>query len=174
MSQGIQKESADISQDFEQLMKKNDQSDQSGTELSPSLSSSSVESEDRDQKMMQQQAMQQQMMQQQMMQQQMMQQQMLQQQKQQQMKAKPQENIKKSEPSPVKQENFTTEKSSSKSLTILGVLFALFYVFSSNQVENVVNMVPYVSTLSFGNQINLVIRAVLFVVVFFVLERYVL
>ena len=57
-----------------------------------------------------------------------------------------------------------------KSLSLLGVLFALFFVFASSQLETVVKGVPYLS----NPQLNVVARGLLFVVVYFILDKFVL
>ena len=72
--------------------------------------------------------------------------------------------------SPVRKEEFSNISSIGKTLTLLGVLFALFYVFSSSQLENVVKNVPYLS----NQQLNLLVRGLLFVVVYFILDKFVL
>jgi hypothetical protein len=66
----------------------------------------------------------------------------------------------------VKKEGFMN-KFNVKSLSLLGVLFALFYVFSSSQLEGVVTKIPYLS----NQQLNLAVRGLLFVVVYFVLDK---
>ena len=104
------------------------------------------------QRMMQQQAMQQQAMQQQAMQQQAMQQ------------PSSDKNT-----AAVKQEGFMNIFNI-KSLSLLGVLFALFFVFASSQLETVVKGVPYLS----NPQLNVVARGLLFVVVYFILDKFVL
>ena len=109
------------------------------------------------QRMMQQQAMQQQAMQQQAMQQQTMQQQAMQQ-------PSSDKNT-----AAVKQEGFMNIFSI-KSLSLLGVLFALFFVFASSQLETVVKGVPYLS----NPQLNVVARGLLFVIVYFILDKFVL
>jgi cation transport ATPase len=113
--------------------------------------------------MNEQKLLQQRMMQQQAMQQQAMQQQAMQQQKQQQQPSSEKNTV------PVKQEGFMN-KFSVKSLSLLGVLFALFYVFSSSQLESVVTKIPYLS----NQLLNLAVRGLLFVVVYFVLDKFVL
>ena len=106
------------------------------------------------------------MLQQRMMQQQAMQQQAMQQQAQQQAAMRQQSEETKS---PAKQEGFMN-KFNVKSLSLLGVLVALFYVFSSSQLENVIKNVPYLS----NQQLNLLVRGLLFVVVYFILDKFVL
>jgi len=110
------------------------------------------------QRMMQQQAMQQQAMQQQAMQQQAMQQQAMQQQ------PSSDKNT-----AAVKQEGFMNIFNT-KSLSLLAVLFALFFVFSSSQLEGLVKGVPYLS----NQQLNVAARGLLFVVVYFILDKFVL
>ena len=173
----------EISQDFEELMKSkntnnkdadnSDQSDKSdASDGSLSIGSPQKEDNQRDNQR------QQQMMQQQMMQQQMMQQQMMHQQMNQQRNVIPQESKqdsdKKSSPAPVKREEFTNTNSISKTLTLLGVLFALFFVFASPQVSDALGNISYLSNLPFATHINLLIRALLFVIIYGLLERFVL
>jgi hypothetical protein len=114
-----------------------------------------------EQKLLQQRMMQQQAMQQQAMQQQAMQQQAMQQPNQQGSSDK--------NTGSVKKEGFMN-KFNVKSLSLLGVLFALFYVFSSSQLEGVIKNVPYLS----NQQLNLAVRGLLFVVVYFILDKFVL
>jgi Fe2+ transport system protein B len=71
-------------------------------------------------------------------------------------------------------ENFSNEKSLNKVLTTLGILFALFFVFSSSQLEGALGGVSYINNLPFPGQINLVIRALLFIIVYFLLDYFVL
>jgi cation transport ATPase len=162
-------EENDISQDFEKLVGKKSQSSESEQEINTDEMNQQVAR----QKMLQQQ--QQQMMQQKMMQQQMMQQQMLQQQMMQQAQQNKQEQ-KEVEVKVINEtkENFTTEKPLLKVLSLLGVLFALFFVFASKQVEGAVSSIPYLSNLTFQDQVNLVIRAILFITIFFIVNTYLL
>lgn len=118
--------------------------------------------------MNEQQMLQQRMMQQQAMQQQAMQQQAMQQQAMQQQPAMQQPSSDKNTVA-VKQEGFMNIFNI-KSLSLLGVLFALFFVFASSQLETVVKGVPYLS----NPQLNVVARGLLFVVVYFILDKFVL
>ena len=68
-----------------------------------------------------------------------------------------------------KQDGFMS-KFTSKSMSLLGVLCALFYVFSSSQLEGVVRNVPYLS----NQHLNLAARALLFVIVYFIIDKFVL
>jgi hypothetical protein len=189
MSRVIPKDDNEISQDFEELMKNqnnnkeqdnsdhSDHSDKSdGSDGSLSIGSPQKENNQRDNQR-QQQMMQQQMMQQQMNQQQMLQQQMNHQQMNQQRNILPQkskeDSNKNSSPVPVKEE-FTNNNSLNKTLTLLGVLFALFFVFASPQVGDALGSISYLSNLPFASHINLLIRALLFVVIYGLLERFVL
>jgi hypothetical protein len=182
MSRVIARDDNEISQDFEELMKNqntnnkvadnSDQSDKSDksdvSDASLSIGSPQKEDNQRDNQRHQQQMMQQQMMQQQMMQQQM----------NQQRNVVPQnskeDSDKRSSPAPVKNEEFTNNNSISKTLTLLGVLFALFFVFASPQVGDALGSISYLSNLPFASHINLLIRALLFVVIYGLLERFVL
>jgi len=84
------------------------------------------------------------------------------------------ENVKKIEEKSKVVENFSNERSLNKTLALLGVLFALFFVFSSAQLEGVLGGVSYISNLPFAPQVNLVIRGLLFVLVYFLLDYFVL
>jgi hypothetical protein len=148
MNQNMNQNNDEISQDFDNLVgNKGGAADSDNGQMN-------------EQKLLQQRMMQQQAMQQQAMQQQAMQQQAMQQQK--------QESSDKNTGT-VKQEGFMN-KFNVKSLSLLGVLFALFYVFSSSQLEGVVTKIPYLS----NQQLNLAVRGLLFVVVYFVLDKFVL
>jgi len=83
-------------------------------------------------------------------------------------------NVKKVEVNSKNIESFTNEKSLNKTLATLGVLFALFFVFSSSQLEGALGGVSYLNNLPFPGQINLVIRALLFIIVYFLLDYFVL
>jgi hypothetical protein len=169
MSRVISKDDNEISQDFEELMKNKNTRQTDGSDASIS-----VESNEKDNSadlMRQQQMRQQQMMQQQMMQQQMMQQQMNQPQMNQ-----PQNNeLRDSQKnSPVRKEEFSNISSIGKTLTLLGVLFGLFFVFASSQAEGGINVLPFFSKLPYPSQFNLLIRSLLFVIIYWVLEKFVL
>jgi hypothetical protein len=177
----------DISEDFENLVanKGNDQSDMSGTDASLS-----VNSPVKKQEMMPQQ-MQQQMMQQQMMQQQqMMKQQQMMQQQQQEIKNNP-PSIDKSEssvPSSSDQsssnkkastvakvrEEPRVEKSLFSGLTNFAVLFALFFIFSSSQVEGGLASISYLQNIPYTEYVNLLIRSLLFVIIYFIADKFIL
>jgi hypothetical protein len=177
----------DISEDFENLVanKRNDQSDMSGTDASLSVNSPVTKQD----AMSQQQQMQQQMMQQQMMQQQQMmkQQQMMQQQE---IKNNP-PSIDKSEssvPSSSDQsssnkkastvakvrEEPRVEKSLFSGLTNFAVLFALFFIFSSSQVEGGLASISYLQNIPYTEYVNLLIRSLLFVIIYFIADKFIL
>jgi hypothetical protein len=61
-----------------------------------------------------------------------------------------------------------------KVLSVLGVLLALFFILGSSQVSGLLNMIPYLESLPFSEYINLFIRSLLFVLIFFVLDTFVL
>ena len=61
-----------------------------------------------------------------------------------------------------------------KVLSGLGVLFALFFILGSSQVSGLLNMIPYLESIPFSEYINLFIRSLLFVLIFFVLDTFVL
>jgi hypothetical protein len=61
-----------------------------------------------------------------------------------------------------------------KVLSVLGVLFALFFILGSSQVSGLLNMIPYLESIPFSEYINLFIRSLLFVLIFFVLDTFVL
>jgi len=178
----------DISEDFDNLVanKGNDKSDMSGTDASLSVNSPVKKQEAMPQQMQQQ--MQQQMMQQQMMQQQMMQQQMMKQQ--QEMKNNP-PSIDKSEssvPSSSDQsssnkkastvakvrEEPRVEKSLFSGLTNFAVLFALFFIFSSSQVEGGLASISYLQNIPYTEYVNLLIRSLLFVIIYFIVDKFIL
>jgi hypothetical protein len=56
----------------------------------------------------------------------------------------------------------------------MGVLFALFFLFSSKQVESGLNAIPYLKDIPFIEQINLLSRGLLMVVIYVVLDKFVL
>ena len=165
MSRVIPRQSEnEISQDFEELMGhsnlKNDESNRS-----PSMSDNS---ETRDAQMMQHQEMmkQQQMMQQQMMQQQRMSQQQI-----------PPPQITVTSPQKKNVQTTTekfTNKSVTKSLTPLVVLLVLFYILSSKQVEELLNNVPKFNSLPFNEHLNILLRGLILVVVYYLLNRFIL
>ena len=84
------------------------------------------------------------------------------------------ENIKKVDEKSKVVENFSNTRSLNKTLSLLGVLFALFFVFSSSQLEGALGGISYISNLPFASQVNLVIRGLLFVFVYFLLDYFVL
>jgi hypothetical protein len=84
------------------------------------------------------------------------------------------ENIKKVEEKSKTVENFSNARSLNKTLSLLGVLFALFFVFSSSQLEGALGSISYIANLPFASQVNLVIRGLLFVLVYFLLDYFVL
>ena len=180
----------DISEDFENLVanKGNDQSDMSGSDASLSVNSP-VKKQEANPQQMQQQMMQQQMMQQQQMmkQQQMMQQQ---QQQQQEMKNNP-PSIDKSESSVSSssdqsssnkkastvakvREEPKVEKSLFSGLTNFAILFALFFIFASSQVEGGLGSISYLKNVPFTEYVNLLIRALLFVIIYFIVDKFIL
>jgi hypothetical protein len=177
--------SNDISEDFDNLVanKGNDKSDMSGTDASLSVNSPVKKQEAMPQQM------QQQMMQQQMMQQQMMQQQQMMKQ-QQEMKNNP-PSIDKSEssvPSSSDQsssnkkastvakvrEEPRVEKSLFSGLTNFSVLFALFFIFSSSQVEGGLASISYLQNIPYTEYVNLLIRSLLFVIIYFIVDKFIL
>jgi len=117
---------------------------------------------------------------QQMLQQRMLQQQMAQQQAQQQAQQRaPQVQIPPEAVSekPVAQEGFISglsvrvPKLSSKLLTTAGLLLALFYLFSSSQLSSVVSNIPRLSSVTSNEQVNLLLRGAVFVVVYLLVDR---
>ena len=84
------------------------------------------------------------------------------------------ENIKKGDEKSKVVENFSNTRSLNKTLSLLGVLFALFFVFSSSQLEGALGGISYINNLPFASQINLVIRGLLFVLVYFLLDYFLL
>ena len=74
----------------------------------------------------------------------------------------------------IKKENFGEQKSILKTVSKLAVVLALFFVFASPQSAGLLNYIPYLGSLPFTEYINLFIRALLFVIVYFVLETFVL
>jgi len=56
----------------------------------------------------------------------------------------------------------------------MGVLFALFFLFSSKQVESGLNAIPYLKDIPFMEQINLLSRGLLMVLIYVVLDKFVL
>jgi len=141
----------EISQDFDNLV-----GNKGGSGAADSDNGAMNEQKMLQQRMMQQQAMQQQAMQQQ-------------QAARQQAAARQPEPQSEEGKSPAKVEGFMN-KFNTKTLSLLGVLFALFYVFSSSQLENVVKNVPYLS----NQQFNLLARGLLFAVTYFILDKFVL
>jgi len=74
----------------------------------------------------------------------------------------------------VKKENVVEQKSILKTVSKLAVVLALFFVFASSQSAGLLNYIPYLDTLPFTEYINLFIRALLFVIIYFVLDTFVL
>ena len=120
---------------------------------------------------------------QQMLQQRMLQQQMAQQMAQQQAQAQqraPQVQIPPEAVSekPVVPEGFVSglsvPKLSSKLLTTAGLLLVLFYLFSSSQLSSVVSNIPRLSSVTSNDQVNLLLRGTVFVVVYLLIDRFLL
>lgn len=111
-----------------------------------------------------------------MMQQQMKQQQQLREQQQtiQQKAQPPAANVGNGQEVEIKKENVGEQKSILKTVSKLAVVLALFFVFASSQSAGLLNYIPYLDTLPFTEYINLFIRALLFVIVYFVLDTFVL
>ena len=73
-----------------------------------------------------------------------------------------------------KKESVTEQKSIVKIISKLGVILSLFFVLGSSQVEGLVNFIPYLSTIPFSEYINLFLRSLLFVIIYFLLDTFVL
>ena len=141
----------DISEDFEQLV--GNKGGQDASDGSPSINVQDMNQQQMRQQMMQQQHAQQQAQQQ-------------------------SESDKNNEPVrvsvvPETKENFSFSDPT-KILTAVCVLFALFFVFSSSQLTNGLNGVAFIRNLPFAEQSNLVIRGLLFVTIYMLLDRFVL
>lgn len=74
----------------------------------------------------------------------------------------------------IKKENVVEQKSLVKTASKLGVVLALFFILASSQSAGLLNYIPYLDTLPFIEYINLFIRALLFVILYFVLDTFVL
>ena len=149
----------DISEDFEQLV-----GNKGGQQGDASDASASINVQDMNQQQMRQQMMQQQQQQQQ-------------QQREHMAQAQQPPSDKNEEPVRVSVVNETKENFSNdptKILTAVCVLFALFFVFSSSQLTNGLNGIGFVKNLPFAEQSNLVIRGLLFVTIYVLLDRFVL
>ena len=149
----------DISEDFEQLV-----GNKGGQQGDASDASASMNVQDMNQQQMRQQMMQQQQQQQQ--------------QREHMAQAQQPQSDKNEEPVRVSVVNETKENFSfndpTKILTAVCVLFALFFVFSSSQLTNGLNGVAFIRNLPFTEQSNLVIRGLLFVTIYMLLDRFVL
>jgi cation transport ATPase len=162
MSRVIQKtDDNEISEDFEQLMgnKNND--------------SPKVENSSRDKNIMHQQMMEQQQQQQQ---QEMMEyQKMLQQQAQQQAQPSKEKEDKSQTLSANKEikESFININDLTKSLTSMFILLTLFYIFSSPQISDLLKNIPYLSNPLFGDHLNILIRGLFLVVIYYLLNKFV-
>jgi ATP-dependent Zn protease len=156
----------------------------SGTDASLSVNSP-VTKQDAMSQQMQQQMMQQQMMQQQ----QMMKQQQMMQQQQQEIKNNPpsidksessvpsssDQSSNKKESTVVKvREEPRVEKSLFSGLTNFAVLFALFFIFSSSQVEGGLASISYLQNVPYTEYVNLLIRSLLFVIIYFIADKFIL
>jgi hypothetical protein len=149
----------DISEDFEQLV-----GNKGGQQGDASDASASINVQDMNQQQMRQQMIQQQQQQQQ-------------QQREHMAQAQQPPSDKNEEPVRVSVVNETKENFSNdptKILTAVCVLFALFFVFSSSQLTNGLNGIGFVKSLPFAEQSNLVIRGLLFVTIYMLLDRFVL
>ena len=147
----------DISEDFEQLV-----GNKGGQQGDASDASASINVQDMNQQQMRQQ---------------MMQQQQQQQQREHMAQAQQQPSDKNEEPVRVSVVNETKENFSNdptKILTAVCVLFALFFVFSSSQLTDGLNGIGFIKNLPFAEQSNLVIRGLLFVTIYMLLDRFVL
>jgi uncharacterized membrane protein YcjF (UPF0283 family) len=148
----------DISEDFEQLV-----GNKGGQQGDASDASASINVQDMNQQQMRQQ---------------MMQQQQQQQQREHMAQAQQPQSDKNEEPVRVSVVNEIKENFSfsdpTKILTAVCVLFALFFVFSSSQLTNGLNGIGFVKNLPFAEQSNLVIRGLLFVTIYMLLDRFVL
>ena len=148
----------DISEDFEQLV-----GNKGGQQGDASDASASINVQDMNQQQMRQQMMQQQQQQQQ--------------QREHMAQAQQQPSDKNEEPVRVSVVNETKENFSNdptKILTAVCVLFALFFVFSSSQLTDGLNGIGFFKNLPFAEQSNLVIRGLLFVTIYMLLDRFVL
>ena len=147
----------DISEDFEQLV-----GNKGGQQGDASDASASINVQDMNQQQMRQQMMQQQQ----------------QQQREHMAQAQQPQSDKNEEPVRVSVVNEIKENFSfsdpTKILTAVCVLFALFFVFSSSQLTNGLNGVAFIRNLPFSEQLNLVIRGLLFVTIYMLLDRFVL
>ena len=146
----------DISEDFEQLV-----GNKGGQQGDASDASASINVQDMNQQQMRQQMMQQQQ----------------QQQREHMAQAQQQVSDKNEEPVHVSVVNETKENFSNdptKILTAVCVLFALFFAFASSQLTNGLNGVAFIKNLPFSEQSNLVIRGLLFVTIYMLLDRFVL
>ena len=148
----------DISEDFEELV-----GNKGGQQGDASDASASINVQDMNQQQMRQQMMQQQQQQQQ--------------QREHMVQAQQPPSDKNEEPVRVSVVNETKENFSNdptKILTAVCVLFALFFVFASSQLTNGLNGVGFIKNLPFSEQSNLVIRGLLFVTIYMLLDRFVL
>ena len=146
----------DISEDFEQLV-----GNKGGQQGDASDASASINVQDMNQQQMRQQMMQQQQ----------------QQQREHMAQAQQQPSDKNEEPVRVSVVNETKENFSNdptKILTAVCVLFALFFVFASSQLTDGLNGIAFIKNLPFAEQSNLVIRGLLFVTIYMLLDRFVL
>ena len=56
----------------------------------------------------------------------------------------------------------------------MGVLFVLFFLFSSKQVESGLNAIPYLSTFPYYEQVNLLSRGILMILIYVLVDKFVL
>lgn len=56
----------------------------------------------------------------------------------------------------------------------MGVLFVLFFLFSSKQVESGLNAIPYLSTFPYFEQVNLLSRGILMILIYVLIDKFVL
>jgi hypothetical protein len=56
----------------------------------------------------------------------------------------------------------------------MGVLFVLFFLFSSKQVESGLNAIPYLTTFPYFEQVNLLSRGILMVLIYVLVDKFVL
>jgi hypothetical protein len=131
-----------------------------------------VENSSRDKNIMHQQMMEQQQQQQQEM---MEYQKMLQQQAQQQAQPSKEQEDKSQTLSANKEikESFININDLTKSLTSMFILLTLFYIFSSPQISDLLKNIPYLSNPLFGDHLNILIRGLFLVVIYYLLNKFV-
>ena len=109
---------------------------------------------------------------------QMMQPQKIQQQKNQQQVKQPVEKFNNQDKNEVKNENQNVVESPARTwnqfFILLGVVFALFFLFSSDQVKAGLNAIPYIASIPYSEQVNLLIRGLLMIIIYVIIDKFIL